>query len=61
MESIFPANPESLEGKRSEIREMLNMAVVQQRNLRFNESRLLQSKNLAIELISDLKNEYKIE
>jgi hypothetical protein len=34
MESLYPANPESLENKRSQISELLNMIVVQQRNLR---------------------------
>lgn len=40
---------------------MLNMIVVQQRNLKFNDARLLLTKELAFELISDLKNEYQIE
>ena len=33
MENIFPSKIESLENKREEIRQMLNMIVVQQRNL----------------------------
>ena len=40
---------------------MLNMIVVQQRNLKFNDARLQRTKELAIELISDLKKEYQIE
>jgi hypothetical protein len=62
MEYYFSAKIESLETKRSEIKEMLNMIVVQQRNLRFgNDTRLQRAKNLATELISDLKKEYHIE
>src|SRR5687767_10402799 len=33
LESLYPPNPESLENKRNEIKEMLNMIIVQQRNL----------------------------
>lgn len=60
-ENFFSANAESLEGKRDKIREMLNMIVVQQRNLRFNNLRLQRTKELATQLISDLKKEYCIE
>ena len=50
-EGYFAVETASLENKRVEIREMVNMAVVQQRNLRFNETRLLHAKELASELI----------
>jgi hypothetical protein len=62
MESLFPANPESLESKRDKIREMLNMVVVQQRNLR-NEINTdwPRAEELAKQLIDDLEKEYHIE
>lgn len=60
-EIFFSAKLESLENKRGEIREMLNMVVVQQRNLRYNDNRLQHTKELANELISDLKKEYRLE
>jgi hypothetical protein len=60
-ENLFAAKVESLESKRPKVREMLNMAVVQQRNLRINRIRLLQAKTLANELITDLKKEYLID
>ncbi|MDQ3016322.1 MAG: hypothetical protein M3R25_06360 [Bacteroidota bacterium] len=61
-ENLFPANPESLENKRSEIRELLNMVVVQQRNLRNEiESDWPQAEEMANELIKDFKKEYHIE
>jgi len=41
---------------------MLNMAIVQQRNLRFSiDTRLVPAKELANELISELKKEYHLE
>ena len=49
-----------MENKNSEIREMLNMVIVQQRNIRFNDDRLQRTKELANELISDLEKEYHI-
>lgn len=62
MESLYPSNPESLEGKRNEIREMLNLIVVQQRNLQRDiDDRWKEAEELAIELINDLKKEYHIE
>jgi len=62
MESLYPANPESLENKRNEIREMLNMVVVQQRNLRKEmETDWPQAEEMANELIKDLEKEYHIE
>jgi hypothetical protein len=53
---------EPLETKRDKIREMLNMIVVQQRNLRFNiDTRLEPAKELANELINELKKEYHFD
>jgi hypothetical protein len=60
-ENYFNIKTASLENKRIEIRELLNMAVVQQRNLRFNEIRLQRAKELANELMNDLKKEYHLE
>ena len=60
-ENCFAVKTESLEKKREEIRAMLNMIVVQQRNISFNEGRLQSAEELAIELISDLKKEYHLE
>ena len=37
------------------------MTVVQQRNLRYNETRLQRAKVLANELINDLKKEYHLK
>ena len=61
IENFFSIKTEPLENKRKEISEMLNMTVVQQRNLRFTNTRLMRTKELASELITDLKKEYKIE
>lgn len=62
MESLFPADPESLENKRSEIREMLNMVVVQQRNLQRDiDDEWPQAEVMANELINDFKKEYQIQ
>jgi hypothetical protein len=62
MESLYPAKTESLERKRSEIREMLNMTVVQQRNLRRDvDVTWKQAEELAIELITDLRKEYHLD
>ena len=60
-EGYFTVETATLENKRIEIRELLNMAVVQQRNLRYNETRLLRAKVLANELINNLKNEYHLK
>ncbi len=60
-ENFFSAKTESLEPKRKEITEMLNMTVVQQRNLRLNIKRLQEAWGLASELINDLKKEYRIK
>jgi len=62
IESLYPASPESLENKRSEIREMLNMVVVQQRNLRRDSDRLLgEAEEMASKLVSELEKEYPVE
>ena len=59
---FFNRKVESLETKREVINEMINMSVVQQRNIRYiNKARLLPAKELAIELIADLKKEYHLE
>ena len=55
-------NIPSLEPRRAPINEMLNMAAVQQRNLVFiNNSGLKPAKELAKELIGDLKKEYHLQ
>ncbi len=62
MENLYPANPESLENKRNEIRALLNMVVVQQRNLRNQiEGDWPQAEEMANELIIDFKKEYHLE
>ncbi|MDZ4822393.1 MAG: hypothetical protein SH856_02930 [Flavobacteriales bacterium] len=62
IENLYPANPESLENKRSEIKALLNMVVVQQRNLRNEiEGDWPQAEAMANELINDFKIEYHIE
>jgi hypothetical protein len=59
MENLFPTHPESLENRRNEIRELLNMVVVQQRNMRSSlESDYPEAEQMARNLINDLKNEY---
>ena len=61
MESMY-ASTESLENKRTEIRELLNMVVVQQRNLQRNiDIPWKRAEDLAVELINDLKKEYHIK
>ena len=60
-DKFFSAKIEPMENKRSEIKEMLNMVIVQQRNLRFNDARYLRAKELANELIIDLQKEYNIK
>lgn len=60
-ENFFTAKVGAMENKSSDIREMLNMVIVQQRNIRFNDDRLQRTKGLAKELISDLKKEYHLE
>jgi hypothetical protein len=62
MESLYPAHPESLENKRAEIREFLNIIVVQQRNLqREIEDPWKEAEVMAYELMNDLRKEYHIE
>ncbi len=51
----------SLENKRNEINELLNMVVVQQRNLRYGEQRLKKAEDLARELIEAFKAEYHLK
>lgn len=61
-ERILSVELQPLETKREKIREMLNMIVVQQRNIRFGiDSRWQRAELLAIELISDLKKEYHLK
>ena len=54
-------NTQSLENRREEIREMLNMIVVQQRNLRFGLDRLNRAQALATELAKEFREEYHIK
>ncbi|HEY6062906.1 MAG TPA: hypothetical protein VIV35_04825 [Chitinophagaceae bacterium] len=61
-ENYFAAKIDPLETRRAEIREMLNMIVVQQRNLRYNnDTRLQPAKELANELIIDFRKEYNLK
>lgn len=61
-ESLFSYKTPSLENKREKINELLNMVVVQQRNLRFAmNGNWEKARALANELISDLKKEYHLE
>lgn len=60
-DNFFSAKIGSMENKNGEIREMLNMVIVQQRNIRFNDDRLQRTKELAKELIGDLEKEYHIK
>jgi len=62
IESLYPAKPESLENKRSEIRSLLNMVIVQQRNMRRDlETDWPDAEVMANELVNDIKKEYHIE
>ena len=59
IENLYPVNPESLESKRSEVRELLNMIVVQQRNLRREiTDDWIRAEQMADELINELNKEY---
>jgi len=60
-ERYFSAKIGPLEDKRNEIKMLLNSVIVQQRNLKYNDPKLLKTKKLASELISDLKKEYHIQ
>ena len=51
----------SLENKRYEITELLNMLVVQQRNLRYGEKKSVEAENLASELIKEFRDVYNIK
>lgn len=58
-ETIYPEKPESLENKRTEIKELLNMVIVQQRNLqRDMDVRWKEADEMAGTLIEELGNEY---
>ena len=60
--NLFSRKVSSLESKRATIQEMLNMCIVQQRNIQYiNNTRLLTAKALATELISELKKEYNLK
>jgi hypothetical protein len=62
IENYLSIKTESLEPKRDKIMLLLNMAIVQQRNLRFNiDGRLKPAKLLANELINELKKEYHLK
>lgn len=62
IENYLSIKTESLEPKRDKIMLLLNMAIVQQRNLRFNiDGRLKPAKLLADELINELKKEYHLK
>jgi hypothetical protein len=61
-EELYTYNTGSLENKRNEVREMLNMIIVQQRNLRRDiDVTWKLAEELAIELINELKKEYHIK
>lgn len=61
-ESFFSFKSTSLENKREKINELLNMVVIQQRNLRFAmNGNWEKARVLANELINDLKKEYHLE
>jgi len=60
--TFFNQHIPSLENKRPVINEMLNMAAVQQRNIAFiDANRLRPAKELATELINELKEEYHLK
>lgn len=62
IDELSSRNSGSLENKRKEIKELLNMVVVQQRNFQRNIDLIwTQAEELAIDLISDLRKEYHIE
>ena len=60
-EHFFSVKINSMENKRNEIKEMLNMVIVQQRNLRFDDAPWQHAKELANKLITDLKKEYHLK
>lgn len=61
-EHFFSLKTESLENKRPAIKEMLNMVVVQQRNLQFQiDTNWQEAKLLAAALIKDIQKEYHVE
>jgi len=61
-EIYFSYKTGSLENKREKIKELLNMVIVQQRNLQFQiDTRWHNASALATELISELKKEYHLK
>lgn len=61
-EHFFSLETGSIENKRESIKEMLNMVVVQQRNLQLQtDTRWKEAYELAIELINNIKKEYHLE
>ncbi len=61
LKSYLSTQTPSLESKRNEINEMLNMLVVQQRNLRLGSLRLPAAVELAKELIKEFSEEYHLK
>ncbi len=61
LQNYFAVKTNSLESKRYEISELLNMIVVQQRNLRFGAKHLEQAEKLATELIGEFMDEYHLK
>jgi len=51
----------SLENKRADVNELLNMIVVQQRNLRFGGEKLVQAEQLAASLINEFREVYHLK
>lgn len=61
LQRYLSVKTKSLENKREEINQLLNMVVVQQRNLRVGETRLQKARALAEELITDFTEEYHLK
>ena len=61
MQSYLSVKTPSLESKRDQIQEMLNMLVIQQRNLRLGSQKLQEAEKLAGELIREFTQEYHLE
>ena len=61
LKNLLSVKTPSLESKRNDILELLNMIVVQQRNLRFGKAKLSQAQNLAQELINEFSEEYHLK
>jgi hypothetical protein len=60
LNSFLSRTTPSLENRRYEITELLNMLVVQQRNLRFGAEKLVLAENLARELILEFRKKFQI-